>query len=176
VVLELGADLSAGEVLKGIKEQMRQIPEHGLGYGLLRYLNAADEENNLFRAPLPQVRFNYFGQLDQGFGSFFTLADESAGLTQNRQNPHPYWLDINALIIHGQLQMNWIYNHRLHLKTTIEKEAQQYIEQLQALITHCLTIEAGGYTPSDFPHVSLSQQELDDLLIQLDGHTLREED
>jgi len=28
-----------GRALKAIKEQLRQIPDHGLGYGILRYLN-----------------------------------------------------------------------------------------------------------------------------------------
>ena len=31
-----------GRALKLIKEQLRALPDHGLGYGLLRYLNRAD--------------------------------------------------------------------------------------------------------------------------------------
>ena len=31
-----------GRALKRIKEQLRALPDHGLGYGLLRYLNRAD--------------------------------------------------------------------------------------------------------------------------------------
>ena len=51
VRLDLGAlDLDAalaggaalGRALKAIKEQLRALPNHGLGYGLLRYLNRGD--------------------------------------------------------------------------------------------------------------------------------------
>jgi chemotaxis regulatin CheY-phosphate phosphatase CheZ len=35
------------------------------------------------------------------------------------------------------------------------------------LITHCTSLENGGYTPADFPDVDLSQDELDDLLFTL---------
>jgi hypothetical protein len=32
------------------------------------------------------------------------------------------------------------------------------------LISHCLSEEAGGFTPSDFPDAELSQTDLDDLI------------
>jgi hypothetical protein len=35
------------------------------------------------------------------------------------------------------------------------------------LIAHCLSPEAGGYTPSDFPDIDLSQDELDKLLTKI---------
>jgi microcystin synthetase protein McyA len=36
------------------------------------------------------------------------------------------------------------------------------------LIEHCLSPDAGGYTPSDFPVAQLNQQELDDILAEID--------
>jgi hypothetical protein len=40
---------------------------------------------------------------------------------------------------------------------------------LRILIRHCQSPEAGGYTPSDFPTMLLSQQELDELMTTLDA-------
>jgi hypothetical protein len=42
------------EALKSVKEQLRRIPNHGLGYGILRYLNNNFELGNQPRA---QVSF-----------------------------------------------------------------------------------------------------------------------
>ena len=36
-----------GRALKLIKEQLRAVPDNGLGYGLLRYLNRADRGGSL---------------------------------------------------------------------------------------------------------------------------------
>jgi hypothetical protein len=42
------------------------------------------------------------------------------------------------------------------------------METLRQLIDHCMALDAGGYTPSDFPHLHVSQDELDALLASLD--------
>ena len=50
-----------GRALKLIKEQLHAVPDHGLGYGLLRYLNpqTAAQLRGLAR---PQLGFNYLGR------------------------------------------------------------------------------------------------------------------
>src|SRR6185295_11777610 len=45
-------------------------------------------------------------------------------------------------------------------RETIEKVAKQYAESLKAIIEHCLSGEAGGYTPSDFPLAQLRSEEM----------------
>ena len=43
--------------IKAIKEQLLAIPDHGMGYGMLRYLNA-DTAPLLAARSLPQISFN----------------------------------------------------------------------------------------------------------------------
>ena len=50
-----------GEAFKGIKEQLRQVPDGGLGYGLLRYLNP-ETAPALSELASPQIGFNYLGR------------------------------------------------------------------------------------------------------------------
>ncbi|MFE3701365.1 amino acid adenylation domain-containing protein, partial [Nocardia tengchongensis] len=54
---------AAGAVVKSVKEQLRRVPGHGIGYGLLRYLDA-DTARILGAMPDPQVSFNYLGRFD----------------------------------------------------------------------------------------------------------------
>jgi non-ribosomal peptide synthase protein (TIGR01720 family) len=42
----------------------------------------------------------------------------------------------------------------------VERVAQDFLETLEALIAHCQSSEAGGYTPSDFPLAGLNEQKL----------------
>jgi len=55
----------------------------------------------------------------------------------------------------------------MHRRDTIEKLAQHFIEALHTIIVHCQAPDARGFTPSDFPNMKLSQQELDELLTAL---------
>src|SRR5262249_28335206 len=50
-----------GRALKTIKEQLRALPDHGLGYGLLRYLNPQTAAA-LAGFAAPQLGFNYLGR------------------------------------------------------------------------------------------------------------------
>ncbi|EHI42807.1 non-ribosomal peptide synthetase, partial [Rhodococcus opacus PD630] len=53
---------AAGVVVKSIKEQLRSIPDRGIGYGLLRYLNR-DTAEQLRSLPVGQISFNYLGRV-----------------------------------------------------------------------------------------------------------------
>jgi len=54
-----------GRILKRIKEQLRELPDNGVGYGLLRYLN---EETGAVLSALaqPEIGFNYLGRFTSG--------------------------------------------------------------------------------------------------------------
>lgn len=56
------------------------------------------------------------------------------------------------------------YSKNAHRSETISELAHSFLESLRAIIRHCCSTEAGGYTPSDFPLARLDQRELDQLL------------
>src|SRR5262249_39472616 len=57
----LAGGAGLGRALKLIKEQLRAVPGNGLGYGLLRYLNARTGLQ-LSGFAAPQIGFNYLGR------------------------------------------------------------------------------------------------------------------
>ncbi|MBD2517741.1 amino acid adenylation domain-containing protein, partial [Nostoc sp. FACHB-973] len=172
VVLKLSAidfdDL--GNALKSVKEQLRKIPNKGIGYGLLRYLNVDPEIlAKLQTIPTAEISFNYLGQFTQvvNTSSLMQLASESSGQSQSLQGQRSCLLDVNAIITNERLQINWIYSSNIHQQRTIENIAAYFVETLQKLITHCLSPENAGYTPTDLPLVQLNQLELDGVLGRL---------
>jgi amino acid adenylation domain-containing protein/non-ribosomal peptide synthase protein (TIGR01720 family) len=167
VVIELGNTDDLGTVLKSVKEQLRAIPNKGIGYGLLRYLSEDTEITAQLQAlPHAEISFNYLGQFDQllNKSSLLQSASESVGHIHGLQNNRAHLLDINSMITGERLQIEWTYSTNFHQDTTIESLAQEFVQTLQKLITHCLSPENGGYTPSDFPLVKLNQQGLEQLL------------
>jgi non-ribosomal peptide synthase protein (TIGR01720 family) len=162
VPLALESPTHPGAAIKGIKEQLRRLPNHGIGYGLLRYLCAdATVAAALQSQPQAQVSFNYLGQFDQvlAAGPLLGLARESAGLERSRQGPRQYLLEVNGYVAAGELSMTWTYSERLHARSTIERLAEGFRQALQGLIAHCQSPGAGGFTPSDFALANLDEEQ-----------------
>jgi amino acid adenylation domain-containing protein/non-ribosomal peptide synthase protein (TIGR01720 family) len=155
-----------GEAIKSVKEQLRQIPNRGIGYGILRYLSSAPPQSPpILGGKAAQVSFNYYGQFDQmSKGPLISGFAANSSLEHSPQGTRPYLLEINGVVVDGRLQVDWTYSQNYHRAETIEQLANSFIDALQALIAHCQSPNAGGYTPSDFPEAELSQEELDELL------------
>ncbi|QLE48410.1 amino acid adenylation domain-containing protein [Nostoc sp. C057] len=170
VVVELGTIDDLGTALKSVKEQLRAIPNKGIGYGLLRYLNIDSEiSTQLEKIPQAEISFNYLGQFAQvvNTSSLMQIANEPSGNSQSLQGQRHCLLDINAIVINEQLQIDWTYSSNIHQLETIENVAQEFVETLQELIAHCLLTENAGYTPTDFPLIQLNQLEIDQILQNL---------
>jgi non-ribosomal peptide synthase protein (TIGR01720 family) len=169
VCLELGAK-PPGEALKAVKEQLRRIPNKGIGYGVLRYLHPDPEVRAVLQAlPPPEISFNYLGQLDQTLSesSLFRSARESSGPPHSPLGRRPHLLEVNGWVAEDRLHLEWSYSQRVHRRATVERLAQGFLKALEALIVHCRSPEAGGFTPSDFPEVELSHGELEELIAEL---------
>ncbi|UFP96150.1 non-ribosomal peptide synthetase [Gloeobacter morelensis] len=166
VVLALPGNADEAEALKTVKEQLRALPNQGLGYGLLRY-SCHDERAaaQLRQLPQAEIRFNYLGQFDQTLpeSSIFKLAHEPSGPIHHLQAQRCHLIEVDSLIIEGRLQMNWTYSANRHRPATLEALTQGFIRALRGLIAHCLSVGKGSYTPSDFPNTALSRIRLDAL-------------
>jgi amino acid adenylation domain-containing protein/non-ribosomal peptide synthase protein (TIGR01720 family) len=169
VRLELETD--NWETLKRVKEHLRAIPQRGLGYGLLKYLH----DDPKMRARLQQgseaeVSFNYLGQFDQSISgaSLFRLASESSGEVYSPHATRSYLLEINGMVVRGQLQLEWSYSEQLHQRETIKRLAEAFMAALRSLMQHCLTQKTASFTPSDFAEFKWSQAHLDEITASID--------
>ncbi len=153
--------------IKGIKEQLRAVPNKGIGFGALRYLGSAASQAALAGLPVPRITFNYLGQFDGSFamdeGALFVPAGERAGDDQSPDAPLANWLALNGRIYGGELRIDWSFSGERFETTSIQRLADAYRDELLALITHCRVAEGQGLTPSDFPLARLDQARLDQL-------------
>ena len=167
VILEMNATAQGGARLKSVKEQLRRVPQRGIGYGLLRYLsNDAEISGEMRSLPQAEVRFNYLGQLDNvlPLNSLFSLSNEATGAERDGGQRRAYLLDVNSAVSGGRLQLNIIYSENIHRRAAIEALSNSLMEALRAIISHCQSLESSDFSPSDFPLANLSQQQLDLIL------------
>jgi non-ribosomal peptide synthase protein (TIGR01720 family) len=168
VVLNSRSGESIIEDLRSVKEQLRLIPNRGLGYGMLRY-GSGDSE--LEKLPQAEVRFNYLGQVDRVLAesSMFSVAPLSSGPNQSAGAGRAYLLNIIAMVSGGELRLDWTYSTSIHHKETVERLARSFVEELRSLIARSRTGDKIDYSPSDFPRAKLSQDELNKVLAKLRG-------
>jgi len=170
VYLDLTAVDAPGEAIKAIKEQLRSIPNRGIGYGVLRYLSPDQQRQARLKAAPPiELSFNYLGQFDPPSGEAVLLRrlDADTGPAHSQRANRRHVLAIDALVTQGELRVDFTFSRAKHQRETIETFAGRFVDALRLLIRHCQTPQAGGYTPSDFSKVELSQTDLDDLVAEL---------
>jgi len=168
VVLNSKDGESIIEDLRSMKEQLRLIPNRGIGFGMLRY---GSVDSGLEKLPQAEVRFNYLGQVDRVLAesSMFSVAPQSSGPTQSAGAGRAYLLNIIAMVSGGELRLDWTYSTSIHHKETVERLAQSFVEELRNLIARSRTGDKIDYSPSDFPRAKLSQDELNKVLAKLRG-------
>ncbi|GAA2591737.1 hypothetical protein GCM10009863_00860 [Streptomyces axinellae] len=156
---------AAGRLLMGVKENVRAVPDGGLGYGMLRYLNA---ETGPALAALPQaeIGFNYLGRFSSGpegaaqpwqmVGTIGGTADQDAALR--------HAVEINAVVLDAaegpELELTVTWAGRILGEAEAESLARGWLEMLTGLAAHVEAGGAGGHTPSDFPLTALTQREV----------------
>ncbi|WP_353231753.1 amino acid adenylation domain-containing protein [Pseudomonas helleri] len=153
------------ESIKAIKQQLREVPGKGLGFGLLRYQGDAQTQASLAALPQARVTFNYLGQFDQSFNDdgLFVPAQEASGAAQSLDSPLANWLSVDGQVYGGELKLDLSFSQECFDTADIEALASSLKAQLQALIEHCLNPQHSGVTPADFALANLTQAQLDQL-------------
>ncbi|MFC8535892.1 amino acid adenylation domain-containing protein [Streptomyces sp. NPDC057249] len=155
--------------VKRVKEQLRAVPDHGLGHGMLRRLNPATAPR--LSAPAPQIGFNYLGRYAApgraAGGDWEVLLDAGGPRAQDPDMPVHHVLDINAhtedLPEGPRLVARWTWPSDLLKEEDVGALAEAFNRALRAVAEHAEQPGAGGYTPSDLPLVSLNQAQIDRL-------------
>lgn len=159
---------SLGSALKSVKEQLRQVPGNGLGYGLLRYLNTQTRPQ-LAALPQPQIGFNYLGRLSVEEARDWQLAAEARLLDTRAHDSFalPHALSLNAVVearASGPvLVANWSWATELYAEDRVSRLATGWFSWLKALSQLTQVDDIGGFTPSDVPLVALQQAGLSKL-------------
>ena len=167
VLIEFSLNKDLGYCLKSVKEQLRKIPDKGVGFGVLKYLS---EERDLAGDEPWDISFNYLGSFDNltEENKWFKISSE--GTEQNTGDDYPVQrkIFVNGFIRDRALILNWNYSSEHFESSTISLLAAQYLNNLVAIIDHCEAQAKIGinYTPSDYGlGAELTAEELDKFLM-----------
>ncbi|MFD8519481.1 amino acid adenylation domain-containing protein [Streptomyces capillispiralis] len=163
------------KALSRVKETLREMPDEGVGYGLLRHLNPRTRDE-LAAYGQPQFGFNYLGRtavagadaLDADAGDDWSMSADGEVLRDlgggDPHMPAPHAVSLNVVVEDGpagpRLVANWTWPRRLLDPGELRGLADGWFRALTALADHAAEEQPTGLTPSD---LSLIDLELDDL-------------
>ncbi|HEU4323866.1 MAG TPA: amino acid adenylation domain-containing protein [Roseiflexaceae bacterium] len=161
-----GADGLA--TVRAVKEQLRRVPQRGIGYGLLRYGADGETGAQLAAAPQPEISFNYLGQIGSFGSKLLGWNRDTSGCERSPDTPRRHTLDLNGFVTEGRLHLAWTYASGLLGRDTVERLAERFNAALRAIIAASRGDKAHAFTPSDFPQARLSQDQLNAFLARLE--------
>ncbi|MDH0485647.1 MULTISPECIES: non-ribosomal peptide synthetase [unclassified Pseudomonas] len=169
--VRLSPRAALGDSIKTIKEQLRAVPDKGIGYGVLRHLGRAPVRQALAALPRGEIVFNYLGQFDGSFSAEHGLwlpAPEGSGAGQSPEAPLDGLLSVEGQVYEGELSLGWTFSREVFDETVVQHLADEYVEELDALVAHCCDHGNRGVTPSDFPLADIVQAQLDALPVPVE--------
>jgi surfactin family lipopeptide synthetase A len=157
VKLQLGCN-DTGGLIREIKEQIRSIPNRGMGYRMCKFPRPQDKEEGSGR---PEIRINYLGEFGMELqNELFSYLSRPIAIDTDENNDLTAKLEINALIVNGEMTIAISYNGTAHKDATIAWFAGRILHYLDEIIEHTGSETGRYFTPSDLEAVSLSQEEL----------------
>ncbi|TRW90360.1 non-ribosomal peptide synthetase [Candidatus Methylobacter oryzae] len=156
-LLQYDPQQNLADLLKETKESLRLIPNKGLGYGVLRYLQGRPE-----LALTPEIGFNYLGQMDGADrNELFSIDWQGLGRAVSAKMPLAHDLDILSLVENKALQFHIAYNTLRYQDESIRQLGDLYRQNITLLIAFCMEQDGSELTPSDLTYREISIDELD---------------
>ncbi|MGA4839087.1 amino acid adenylation domain-containing protein [Streptomyces sp. G45] len=159
---------AAGGVIKAVKEQLAAVPDKGIGFGLLRYLNP-DTAPALAGRSTGQISFNYLGRFSaedmpeelRGLGWSIAADTDDLIADLNADMPALATVDFSAYVADTaqgpELAASIGFPTGVLTHDDVQHLADLWRDALHGLVQHTAQPGAGGLTPSDVPLVNVDQ-------------------
>ncbi len=168
VLLDMSRSDDLSYTIRTIKEEIRHIPNKGIGYGILKYLSQT-ADTTIKQGELAEINFNYLGDINAlQNGKQFMLTSINTGKMVGECLEREFLLDMNGLISDERFIMRIEYSEQDFEEATIRRFLESYMEHLKMIIMHCMNKEEVEITPDDVGY-EMSIDELDDLVDELEG-------
>ena len=158
VHLELSGVDTLDRLLRSVKEARRAVPDGGVGFGVLRYLDPGVE----FTPDMPDVLLNYLGRFTPLSGGWQLPDEDPFAVIEPPAKALEQVLALNCFVREEgvpRLAVEWTAASRVLPPEEVERLQEAWAAALAALAAHAREA-AGGLTPSDLPLVTLTQDDI----------------
>ncbi|MEM0578415.1 amino acid adenylation domain-containing protein [Flavobacterium polysaccharolyticum] len=151
-VLNVSKEEALENLLK-VKEDLSKIPNKGIGYSALKFLNDDVELNTTF-----DLEYNYLGDFGYNVSSekdaIFKYGTESLGGNSSSENHNNLGLSVVGMISSGELKMGIGYSSLLFEKEVMDKLSGNFKNHLVTLVNHLTILSESQAHISEDPEIN----------------------
>ncbi|KAL1925064.1 uncharacterized protein VTP21DRAFT_4718 [Calcarisporiella thermophila] len=154
VTLSMAADDHPSMIINRVKNALRNIPDKGVSYGVIKYLAPITEiTEGIKNHSMSPIYFNYFGRFHnfERTDALF-VPDESVDACNGDGNEITNGFTVSCSFdVDRCLQLRICFNTSLFKAGVLEEWGEKWVESMELLIEHCCNPEApGSFSPADF--------------------------
>jgi amino acid adenylation domain-containing protein/non-ribosomal peptide synthase protein (TIGR01720 family) len=140
------------------RDALQRVPNHGLGYGVLRYLTP---ETPLTPAAEPRIVFNYLGEFDGMAQSGFSLDRLDPRSSMSPRRPRTCELELEALLLGEGLEISLTFGGKRHDRQTMTALLSAIEAGTRALLAHGRSGAYAGSANDDLSREALDGRQLE---------------
>jgi bacitracin synthase 3 len=144
-----------------VKETLHNIPNKGVGYNILRYVDG-DERVCYSKDKIAKISFNYLGEtsIDANENNMFGMvSDIDTGVVGLNENCFGSDLNINCMVENGRFSLSVSYNKGCYSEGQVRAMADSILEELVKEATYLDSLEGKITTVSDYGENVWTQEE-----------------
>ena len=158
-VVDVAAD--PGDQLALVEEALADVPNRGIGYGVLRYLQRSDD---LTHAP-PGILFNYLGEFVSSTpGAHFEIVQEKSGSSVSPRNSRDHELEADAVLLPEGLELSVVGPADGYQGVDVEIIADTWQAETIAIIENCGSSDDSIAPAAPMDVVAIDAEQLDSVL------------
>jgi len=165
-------DDAVGAFLMAAKDRLRSVPDNGIGFGVLRYLNASTARS-LEGGATPQVVFAFHDFGREPEPAEWALQAATPDLPDVPTTPFSHPLIIDAIVHHRpggrEIRLSIRWPRGLLPDTAATELAELWCGSLRGIAAAAAATRTARHSPTDMTMGGLSQQEIDELEVELEG-------
>lgn len=141
------------------KETLRSIPDNGIGYGVIRFLRTANE-NDIYESE-PEISFNFLGEFSfDDTQSEIEISEFEAGSNMSPKSETLCALNINGSVFQNRLNFDFEYLPPVIGDSNTQALVDAFKFYVGEIVNYCCDRKDTIYTPSDFSAKNLTAEDL----------------
>jgi amino acid adenylation domain-containing protein/non-ribosomal peptide synthase protein (TIGR01720 family) len=153
-----------GDQIGQVRQALREFPQRGLSFGILRYLTPPHLAPGMHAPCRPQLSFNYLGQFDTGNDSPFDFAPEPSGRTISPKLTRFHDLDLVGIVADGRLSLSITFHPQRHRRESVQQQLDRFRAQLLLVAEHCSSIRPREPRSREFTYSNLPTEDFERIL------------
>lgn len=137
--------------IREVKEMLHRIPNKGLGYGILQYIESVQGDECLSNDMIPLMGFNYLGEFnDDGGSDFFSIDSKlSTGQLVSEKNFEGPGVNFDCMVVGGKFMTAITYDASIYSAEEAGQMAEDFLGEIRQIVKHVTSKSDIEYTASD---------------------------